>query len=352
VASRVRKSLFLFCGLLLLDSICDADIRFPPPVEVTGIDAVLSWLPGDTETVTVANGPFWMSDFQLSEKEEQQQSISAQNLEKAFQSFTLSLFSLKKSALGKHLERQKLVLAVEGSRHFRSAAGLGSFLFEGCEIAVFADDVSGLGATFLKDSSNAAVRIEEIDGLKVAVFQDRLEEDIWTTFVTFPNKNIAVVATNENYLREVLARIRGTKGPRALPESLPEWKYVNKKSQYWGIRHFDKSQSREDPTSPFRGDKSEALPDEHAIGITFTCNPTVARSATITYLSNNSNALQIVTERLFPAELMEEGGKELKARYRTLEPGTVLGSFDLEETQSTSIFLLVLMMQFGHGINI
>jgi hypothetical protein len=350
--NKMRRHFIVCCAVLSCCVGCNSDSRAFSPTEANGIDALLSWLPADTETITVANGPFWMSDFNLSDKEEQEQSISAQNLEKAFQSLALGLFNLKKSNLEKHLERQKLLLAVEGSRHFRSPTGLGSFLFEGCEIAVFADDIGDRGVSFFKDSSNAALRVEEIDGLKVAVFQDRLEEDIWTTFVAFPNKNIAVVATNENYLREVLARMRGTKGPRALPDSLPEWKYVNKKSQYWGLRHFDKAQSREDLTSPFRGDRSYGVPDEEAVGITFVSNPAQGQSATITYLSSNQNVLRLVTEHLFPIELMEEGGKGLKARYRILEPGVVQGSFDLSDTQSVSIFVLVLMVQLGHAINI
>jgi hypothetical protein len=347
------RRFFLVCCVAL--SCCVAyisDSRALSPTEMDGIDVLLSWLPADTETITVANGPFWMSDFQLSDKEQQQQSISVQNLEKAFQLETLGLFNLKKSNLEKHLERQKLLLAVEGSRRFRSPTGLGSFLFEGCEIAVFADDMSDRGSFFGKESSNAALRVEDIDGLKVAVFQDRLEEDTWTTFVAFPSKKVVVVATNEGYLREVLARMRGVKGTRALPDSLPEWKYVNKKSPFWGLRHFDKSQSREDLTSPFRGDGAYGIPDTQAIGITFAANPAESRSATVTYLSNNQNILLIVSEHLFPIELMNEGGKELKARYRMVERGVVQGSFDLSNTQSVGIFLLVLMVQLGHAVNI
>jgi hypothetical protein len=348
----LRNRALLCCAIISLALAGRADSKASVFENPNNLDEALSWLPADTETITVANGPFWMSNFQLSEKEEQEQSISSQNLEKAFQSLTLDLFNLKKSDLEKYLDRQKLLLAVEGSRHFRSATALGSFLFEGCEIAVFANDVSDQAASFLKASSNSTLRIDEVDGLKVAVFQDRLEEDIWTTFVAFPRKNIVVVATNEGYLRDVLARIRGTKGTRALPDSLPEWKYVNKKSPFWGLRHFDRTQSREDLTSPFRGARSEGIPDDQAIGITFVTNPAETRSAVINYLSDDKNVLQIVTEHLFPIELMEEGGKGLKARYRAVEPGVVQGSFDLSDTQSVSIFLLVLMAQLGHGINI
>ena len=331
---RLSRNLFIFCAAFLFGFTCRADSNVFPAADSDSVDAALSWLPADTETVTVSNGPFWMSNFQLSDKEEQERSISVQNLEKGFQGWTLGLFNLESSGLERHLERQKLLFAVQGARHFRSPTSLGSFMFEGCQIAAFANDVSEKGVLFFKDSAKTARRFEEIAGVKVAVFQDRLEEDTWTTFVAFPRANIVVVATNEGFLREVLTRIRGTNGARALPDTLPEWKYVNKKSPFWGLRHFDRSQARVDLTSPFQENESEGIPDKDAIGIVFASNPAESRSSTVTYISNNHKVLSLVTEHLFPAELMGEGAKGLNARYRTVESGVVEGAFDLSETQS------------------
>ena len=64
------------------------------------------------------------------------------------------------------------------------------------------------------------------------MFREQLEDDVWTTFVAFSKPNIAVAATNEEYLREVLARINGKRGARALPETLPEWEYVNSQAAF------------------------------------------------------------------------------------------------------------------------
>ena len=60
----------------------------------------------------------------------------------------------------------------------------------------------------------------------------------------------------------------GKKGNRALPDDLPEWKYVNTDLQFWGIRHFDRTQAKLDPSSPFGGQKSANDADGQAIHLT------------------------------------------------------------------------------------
>src|SRR6266853_2281016 len=38
--------------------------------------------------------------------------------------------------------------------------------------------------------------------------KEKLEQDIWTSFVAFPNDHVVLVATDRNYLAEVLARLQ------------------------------------------------------------------------------------------------------------------------------------------------
>jgi hypothetical protein len=190
--TRLGIPILLFCAGVLFGSTYRADATFSPPANSDDIDAVLSWLPTDTETITVANGPFWMSNFQLGE--EQQRVVSKQNLEKYFQSLTLGSFNFKESLVEKHFEGQKISLAVEGSRRFRFPQGLGGLPYEGCSIAVFGDDQSDREAKFMTDASKIALRVEEIEGQKVAVFQEKMEEDLWTFFVVLPKKNVVSVA--------------------------------------------------------------------------------------------------------------------------------------------------------------
>lgn len=344
----LRKYLVVLCAALSFAFACRADSSFLAPADADGIDAVLSWLPADTETITVANGPFWMSNFQLSD--EQQKVLSRENLEKQFQALTLSLFNLKGSLVERHFERQKVILAVEGSRHFRSPQGLGELPYEGCAIAVFADDQSDRSAALLADVSKGALRIEEIEGQKVATFQERMEQDLWTVFVATPKKNVVLVATDRDYLRETLARIKSHIGARALSDSLPEWKYIVKQSEFWGLRHFDKSPAAKvDPTSPFGGRKSANIPDEQAVGLSFSFDPAKNQSATITYLSNGPTLVSEMNQQLFPTET-EPGIKGLNIRYREISKGVIQGSFDLSGADSVFIFMFVLMGHLGHAI--
>src|SRR6266513_1740089 len=80
-------------------------------------------------------------------------------------------------------------------------------------------DLENRRDAFMKD----AVKIEEIEGQKVAVFEERQEQDPWTFFITFPEKSVVLVSTNRQFLQQMLARMRGKEGQRALPNSLHEW---------------------------------------------------------------------------------------------------------------------------------
>jgi hypothetical protein len=128
------------------------------------------------------------------------------------------------------LKGKKVASVVEGSRAFRPPAALGEMVYEGCEIAVFDSHATLHGDSFIKDAAASAVRFERIYGLAIAVFEEPSEDDIWTTFVSFPRTNVMLVASNMDYLRSVLAKMQHAGRPVALPESLPEWKYVKTRS--------------------------------------------------------------------------------------------------------------------------
>jgi len=317
---------------------------------VIGVQRVLSWLPADTETLLVANGPFWMSNFQIGGEDTQNREVPSRELEKHFEGLTLALFNFRNGVLEKHLEGKKVLFAVEGSRHFRRPAGLGELPYEGCAVAIFADDLGDRRDAFMKDAVPTAVRMEEIEGHKVAVFQEQSENDIWTMFVTFPQKDVVLVATDRDFLREVLARMRGEGGERAFPETLPEWKYVNKQAKFWGLRHFDRRHAKEDPTSPFGGRKTANVPDEQAIGLTYQCDPKRERKATLIYLSGEKNAIRKIAENWFPSSSEPAATAGLHIQYRELEPGIIQSTYDLDHSRPLDWFFLVFGASLGHAI--
>jgi len=314
------------------------------------LEQVLSWLPADTETLLVANGPFWMSNFQIGQEVYTDHSVTSEELEKHFEGMTLQLFNSRNGLLEKHLHGKKILFALEAARHFRAPAGLGELPFEGCALAIFKDDLDDRWDAFMKEAAQTAVRTGEIQGQEVAVFEEPSEQDIWKSFIAFPQKGVVLAATNEQFLREMLSRMRGTKRERALPSSLPEWKHVNTQAQFWGIRHFDKQQAKEDPTSPFGGRKSANLPDDEAIGLTYQCSPSKERKATLTYLSGARAEIGKIEEGRFPSSSEPENTSGLHIQRRELQPGAIQSTYDLSRSQPLNWFFFVFMASVGHAI--
>jgi hypothetical protein len=319
------------------------------------LQKVLSWLPADTETVTVARGPFKLAVPGDSDAAAQDSdpagAVSDQELLQHFEELPTGLFSLKDENLSTRLRDKQVLLAVEGSRRFRPPAGLGESPFEGCEIAVFADDVGDITGSIASEVRTAALRQEEIKGQVVSIFEEKLENDTWTFFVAFPDRHTILVATDRNYLEEVLNRMQGGGGARALPATLPEWKYVDTKAHFWGLRHYDRANAGNDPTSPFGGHKTANAPDEKAIGITFAFDPQRKGSATITYLSGDKAVLAQPDGGILAMEHVPEA-KGLDIRFSALPPDAVRGTYSLKTLEPTRLFLLELTGMFGHAIYI
>jgi hypothetical protein len=274
---------------------------------------------------------------------------SDHEVEDTFKDLPLTLFSFHHGLLGNFFKGDKILLAVLGSRHFRPPSGLGMAPFEGCAIGVFASDITGHANSFMEDTPKGTLRMEQIEGHHVAVFQEKVEEDTWTTFVAFPKPNIAVAASNKEYLREVLSRLNGKGGERALPDTLSEWKHVNTRAAFWAVRHYDKKHAAMDPTLPIGGGRAGNLTDDKAIGLTFSFDPANSKTATITYLSGDKNIFQNVQKNLFPLE-SEPGAREMHIRYREVERGIVEGSYDLTHIESAELLVFLLEGLLGHAI--
>ncbi len=345
---------FLFSAVLVTVSIAARTSRnigdgaSTTPGKTIDIQQVLTWLPTDTEALLVANGPFLMSNFQIERETYGDHEVTSEELEKHFMSFTFRLFFTKNNLLEKYLRGKRVRFGLEASRHFRPPADIGELPFEGCALAVFEDDVDDQRGPFMKEAAQTGVRIEEIEGQKTAVFEERYQQDIWKTFITFPRKNVVFAASNEQFLREMQSRMRSPGTNRGLPNSLPEWKHVNTQAQFWGLRHFDKTQAKDDPTSPFSGKKAANLPDDGAIGLTYECNPIKGHKATLTYLSITEKEIVKIEESRFPSSSEDTAG--LHVQRRVLEPGVIQSTYDLSRSRPLSWFFFVFMGSLGHAV--
>jgi hypothetical protein len=304
---------------------------------------MLSWLPADTETVTAVTGPLPIPKLDQESDGTQSPAKSEHEVQDRFAQDALLLLLCS----GKNLTVEPLLAAIEGSRNFRPPSGLGMMKYEGGLIVVFAGDITDRAHSYLRDSQPKIVRTEQLAGHQVAVFQTKSEEDLLTTYVAFPKPNIAVAATNEDYLREILARIDGKHGAPAFPDTLPEWKHVNTQARFWAVRHYQKIGSEKDPTSPFSGGFG-TTPDHKAIGLTFSFDPEKSKTATITYLSGDENSLQ----RFQGTNFREPGPAvtQMHIQYREAEPGTLEGWYDVDQIESADYFVFTLEALLGHAI--
>jgi len=314
------------------------------------VEQVLSWLPADTEMVTVSHGPFLFQAVKDSQNT-QGPAVSDQELTQTFETLPLNLFGIKKGLLTQRLIGKHIVLAVEGGRHFRPQTGLGMMLYEGCSIAFFSEDLTEAMRTFPQDTQSSYQRIEKIQDLQIPVFEERLEEDTWTTFVAIPDRHTIIVASNLDYLTELLARFHGKKGIRALPPNLPEWKYVDTKARFWGLRHYDRTQAHFDPSSPLAAYTALSFHDDQAIGVTTVFNSGKGHTAIVTYLSADPSLAKNPAATLIGMDEYPDA-KGLNPKYMELAPGVVQGSYSLEHPDSFSFFVFILMAILGHVINV
>jgi hypothetical protein len=325
------------------------------------VEQALSWLPADTESVVAANGPFPFPNLQPDDGATPDNSGGAQpaappseaaEIQNRFRSLPLLLFGMfgsKKAPLVQISVHANVLLALEGGRHFDTPHGLGIGLYQGCDIAIFDHDITADTDAILKSAANKILKTEKLEGHQVTVFREKLEQDTWTTYVAFPKANIAIVATNEPYLREVLLRIDGKTGPRALPPTLPEWKYADTHAEVWTLRHFDRASMKADPSSPFWGENSQTVADKEAIGFTFKFDPATSKSASFVFLSGDKDVRPAV-EKFFSGLSSETGGREMNTRYQPLAPGVVEVSEDLDHYESATLSMLMLLALVGHPI--
>src|SRR5262245_5033957 len=124
---RALGAFLPLCGAILLAAgaagqTVGADQKpLPRPLDA---QQILSWLPPDTETVIVARD-FTLPDPAVLEKTK----IYTQEL--AFSGLALSTWEGAYKPLASYFKNQKVSLAMEGSRKFRSHRGFGLMPFEG-----------------------------------------------------------------------------------------------------------------------------------------------------------------------------------------------------------------------------
>jgi len=307
------------------------------------IEEVFWWFPEDTQTVSVVRGPFKIT----APLEEPPANITAlEYTDLSLRMAPLGMFYAidDGSFLGPLLGRN-VSLCVEGSRRFRPPKQLGQMLYEGCDINIFQEGLGPARASLIAQLKSKANKVLSVAGAQVMVFEKRFENDTWTILVAMPTPTVLLCATNLAYLTQVLNRMHQKGNKRALPDELPEWKYVNTTARFWALRHYDKNDAPNDPSSPLSGELLDAnWPDKQAVGIVFSLDPAHSNVATIKYLSANKDALMLFNKQ------HDLPNKQFHPVIRESTSGVIEMLVSLDSLEETGLFLLVLLSLLGHAV--
>jgi hypothetical protein len=325
--------------LLSVALFVDCEAKKLQPISVYTPENILWWLPENTETVVVAKNSYTIINHAESENVD---------LRTAMKQFSFgSLSAIQDRRLIKPLLGHTVLLSVEGGRKFHPPSNLGSMLFEGCDVLIFGQDFAKIRDSYFNSAESHATAVQKIAGFKVMVFEEKLENDLWEIFIVSPKPNILICATNQDYLTEVLNRMMLKGKKRAIPDDLPEWKQVDTKAQFWAIRHYDRQNAKRDTTSPLFGEQAAAnVPDNQAIGITFSILPNSKNEARIRYLSTNGNAVGIANT------LWNQSASQVNPKISKVESGVVEIVAKIDNPEDYAVFLFSLFAALGHALYI
>lgn len=327
----------------LSDDVRDAEGTDKPAAAIDELqNTFLEWISPETETMIVSKGPFVVRNPHARDME----SSLAEQLETEA---TARLFSLRDGKYGQALCGQTVLLALEGSYHFRFPFGLGGFLYDGCHIFVFDENFKTAGDEFILALRADVDRIYQHSGCDVFAFDEEWELERWTLFVCRPKANVLLVATSRRYLSGALSAMQHK--PRIRAEwqkrrrELPEWENVDSRARFWAIRHFDPGNATHDTTNPHSKFNDVEILDTKAIGLTFSYEPSKRIGPHVRFLSTNA-------DRETFARKQWAVGEKLSAIVQVVNPNFVNIRFSLDRPVKVNDFMFILYQSLGHGIAI
>jgi hypothetical protein len=167
------------------------------------VKRVLSWLPDETESVIVVRSP-------VHERGDEQRGQSI-----APGGSAVALSPIRSGKFQQRLIKYSAALGAHSSCRFQAAQiDRATVQFAGCQLVLFHENVDTVADTLMQEMAAAADGTMEIGGHRVVKFRESLNRLDWVFFVCFPAPNTLVVATDEQYLRSLIARIEK---PRKAP---------------------------------------------------------------------------------------------------------------------------------------
>lgn len=330
------KAILLVAVIVLVNPGATRAAEAAKPKLPERLGEVLNWLPLDSETLIVTNGPISLPG-ELPEDRPYFESAKRLSLD--------LVLTVQDGFLRKQLQGQTVLIAVEASRRFTAPRDIGFLPYEGCQVLVF--------DTTAHDALDAAARAcfakagktVELGETKAAVFTAKWGRDDWTFFLALPRTGVLLCATNQKFLEEILNRMKQVNLARAFADDLPEWRHVDTRVPVWGLRHYRKEFAETDPTSPLGPRRTASVADSQAIGFVFRLDENPGKPAMARYLSGAKGAVRFVCEG------WQHPLEDLRPRVEQVEPGVVqITAFVSDDDASGPMFLFVLLSYLGHAV--
>ncbi len=184
------------------------------------VEQAMTWLPTDTETMVVAQGSGFTSPYIGKSSGPSIMAWPTGFSEGKLKGFT----ALTATSI------------IFGSRKFHYPDSIGVGWFEGAWIANLTDASLATAKEILaKTKFNSSA----LAGHSVLSCSEKANAAEIHHFYVVVIDHTLIVATNTNYLKALLERIATKPTDRSLPDSLEEWKFVDKTANFWAIRHIN-----------------------------------------------------------------------------------------------------------------
>ncbi|MCB9768198.1 MAG: hypothetical protein H6752_08370 [Candidatus Omnitrophica bacterium] len=308
------------------------------------LSQVLSWLPPDTETIAVC------SDFEIPSPATDEEEILI-DLARLFRTFVTGFMAQEGDPRFNALYGMRVKHAVFGARGFQDPKGFGLSLYEGAHVTCFETDMTPDRDKLFDEMAKDASRTIQIGGTQVFNYEMTLERDTWTYWVAWPKPQFLIIATNKDYLSQLLDRMNSEDRLDTILPSLPENEYIDLESPIWAVRHYSKSNVEKDSTSPFAKERGgEDMVDSGAIGFVINLPKSQELEVQAIYLSKETGWINRIKEWL-PGDLFETQPKfeqSEKDGVHVLET-----SFEpIKDPDDYQIISHFLLWQIGLGVHL
>ncbi len=267
------------------------------------IARVFQWLPEDTETLIVAR------------------SVNLPDPDPNMSWQELGAYLTPEDDIGKRLEslrNRKLECVVSGSKNFDVVSSFGSLRGESCSIFVFENDLGDVAKKWTENLRKQAKTVRSLLDHEVFVFPSTTVMEPWMkptewqgTYYVLLNPRTLLCATSDRYLESILQRVKNVPKARALPESLPEWKYVDFNAPVWMLRHVDKFKKHDQLT-----------------GLTVAWKKDGFRVVYVLNEKSDPPGNPLKAERISPFLLLASQGDRERLKIENRPDGTVVVNWD------------------------